>query len=94
MGRLERHLDVDLIERMEAGWAPPSKEARADEAERRKVNAPRLGKTYRPTRRNWALRDLKTVWKGARPKGPPYHPPVRMNRSRKWDGVPTARPYR
>ena len=55
---------------------------------------PRDHRTYRAYRRNLSFRELGLVWEGRKPNGSVYHPPVRMNRSRKWDGVAIARPYR
>lgn len=65
---------------------------------------PRSPETYRSARRNAAK---GTVWKGIEPKNPSslesgdaiwdgkqYVKAVRINRSKKWDGVPLTRPYR
>ena len=52
--------------------------------------SPRAAPTYRAARRNAAR---GTVWRGVVAKQS-YVPPVRLNRSRKWDGVPLTKPYR
>ena len=86
MGRLERHLDQDLIDRMEAGWTPTSVKKVP-----KKPKPPRPAATYRGARRNAAR---GSTWRGYQPDGRFYRPPIRMNRSKKWDGVATVRPYR
>jgi hypothetical protein len=58
MGRLERKLDSDLIERMEAGWTPSSRATPL-----KKAKQPRAASTYRSVRRNAYLRvPPKSVW--------------------------------
>ena len=47
MGRLERKLDTDLIERMEAGWTPSARTVPV-----KKNKPPRHASTYRAARRN------------------------------------------
>ena len=47
MGHLERKLDTDLIERMEAGWAPSARKPSL-----KKKKSPRAASTYRGARRN------------------------------------------
>ena len=99
MGRLERKLDEDLIDRIDAGWTPS---ARTKPVKRAKP--PREASSYRAARRN---AERGTVWKGIEPKNPSsletgdaiwdgkqYVKAVRINRSKKWDGVPLTKPYR
>lgn len=87
--RLERHLDTDLIDRMEAGWTPTQRTKPL-----KKQREPRAAETYRGARRNEVLRgEIKGTWRGVEAKYLPP-PPVRMNRSRKWGGVAPAKPYR
>jgi hypothetical protein len=76
MGRLERKLDADLIARIENGWTP-----HAQTKPLKKQKPPRRRPTYRAARRNDARGE---VWRGIKPTGSVYHPPVRPNRSRKW----------
>lgn len=58
--RLDRHLDTDLIERMELGWKP-SKKTRT----KRRTKTARSGASYRASRRNAALRAaVKGTWQG------------------------------
>lgn len=82
MGRLERHLDEDLIDRIDAGWTPTS-----DKKTKTKRKKPiRLNNSYRASRRNAAR---GTVWRGPETKYIP-RPPVRLNRSQRLDGY---KPY-
>lgn len=61
IGRLCRHLDADLIHRIEGGWKPKD---RVEPLKRKK--APRLAETYRGARRGAVLRGKpKGVWQGA-----------------------------
>lgn len=58
--RLVRHLDTDLLDRMEAGWTPKSRSASPTPKCK-----PRLGNSYRGAKRNAVLRgEIKGVWKG------------------------------
>ena len=87
MGKLERKLDEDLIARMEAsGTIQRTKPAK------KKDLTPREGSSYRAARRNAAK---GTVWRAihlSRIKVQ-HPPPVRLNRSRKWDGVALTKAY-
>ena len=84
MGRLERHLDTDLIARINRGWKPQDQTKPL-----KRVRVPRGCDEYRAARRNETLRTApKSTWRGIEPTGSVYHPPVRHNRSPKWDGVP------
>ena len=74
MGRLERHLDLDLIARLAAGNKHAPKPVK-------RVKEPRPADDYRCARRN-AARGY--VWKGVVPDGAIYRGPVRLNRSSKW----------
>ena len=85
MGRLERKLDEDLIDRMAAGWAPSLRKAA-----KKKAKPVRLAASYRAARRN-AARGL--VWPGVETKRR-HLPTVRLNRSKKWGDVPLTKPYR
>jgi len=98
MGRLERHLDEDLIDRMDAGWSPSQRTTPA-----KKAKPAREASSYRAARRNAAK---GTVWRGVVAKqlggiesgdrvwnGLQYVGAVRINRSKKWDGVPLTKPY-
>lgn len=86
MGRLERKLDEDLIDRMAAGWTPSSRTTPA-----KRSKPPRAASSYRAARRN-AAKGL--VWRGHLEITKVIEPPtVRLNRSRKWDGVPLTKPY-
>lgn len=53
----------------------------------KRQRGPRPASTYRAARRNAVLRPTigpGTTWRGIKPTGAIYHPPVRLNRSRKW----------
>jgi hypothetical protein len=64
MGRLERKLDEDLIDRMAAGWTPSARTVSV-----KKGRTARVAKSYRAFRRNAAK---GTVWVGAKAKQPYY----------------------
>jgi hypothetical protein len=82
--RFARHLDTDLIARIENGWKPKD---RTEPMKR--VRVPKAADEYRGARRNNLLRTKpRSTWRGIEPTGEKHHPPVRHNRSRKWDGVP------
>ena len=87
MGKLERHLDEDLIDRMAAGWTPSQRTTPA-----KKQRTPREPSSYRAARRNAAK---GTVWRAIHAsRVKVQHPPaVRLNRSDKWDGVALTKPY-
>jgi hypothetical protein len=90
IGRLRRNLDAELIAKMQSGWKPKD---RAEPMKRQP--APRRGLTYRGARRNVCLRAYpRQVWSDQHYLDPTLirevskrmqHPPVRPNRSRKWD---------
>ena len=84
MGKLERKLDEDLIDRMEAGWTPSARTAPV-----KKSKPTRELSSYRAARRNAAR---GTVWRGA-PSAYLSSPAVRLNRSKKWDGTKPVRSY-
>lgn len=85
MGRLERHLDTDLIARIANGWKPNKEEAKP----LKRLRTPKAADQYRGAQRNLVLRAKpRSTWRGIEATGGKYHPPVRHNRSRKWDGVP------
>jgi hypothetical protein len=80
MGRLERHLDLDLIARVEAGIRHEPKPIK-------KVKPPRPASDYRGARRN-AQRGF--TWQPkVRATAPRFSPPsvVRLNRSTKWPRI-------
>jgi len=80
MGRLERHLDLDAIDRVKRGVKPHSEPQGI-----KQVKPPRAASTYRAARRNEVLRTSpRGAWRGAKPNGAVYRRPVRANRSRKW----------
>ena len=85
MGKLERKLDEDLIDRMEAGWTPSARTTPA-----KKARTARPAKSYRAARRNAAK---GTVWQGVKPAWAVEQPHMLLNRSKKWDGVALTRPY-
>ena len=87
MGLLERHLDEDLIDRMAAGWTPSQRSTPV-----KKQNIPRGPSSYRAARRNAAK---GTVWRAIHASRIKYlsSPTVRLNRSKKWDGVALTKPY-
>lgn len=63
IGRLRRHLDADLVARIESGWKPKD---RVEPLKRKKP--PRRAETYRGARRTAVLRPKegpKGVWHGA-----------------------------
>jgi hypothetical protein len=80
--RLERHLDLDLIARMEASGRPEKPRRMA------KVRAIRHGDTYRGARRNAAGRSFEPLtvnqieWRTLCPRIIP------LNRSAKWTSPP------
>jgi hypothetical protein len=83
MGRLERHLDLDLIARMEAGNVFEPKPVK-------RQKPPRKADSYRGARRNEALRGaVRGVWSASikTPTGATYHAPVRLNRSSNWPRI-------
>ncbi len=81
--RFARHLDTDLIARIENGWKPKD---RTEPMKR--VRVPKNADEYRGARRNHVLREKpRSTWPSSA-TGKSHHPPVRPNRSRKWDGVP------
>jgi hypothetical protein len=84
LGRLERHLDEDLIDRMASGWTPSARTVPV-----KKGRTARVAKSYRAFRRNEAK---GTVWIGTQAKQR-YLPPIRLNRSEKWDGIALTKPY-
>ena len=88
MGRLERKLDEDLIDRIDAGWTPSARIKPV-----KKSKPPREASSYRGARRN-AERGM--VWRAIHASRVKVHhaPPVHLNRSKKWDGVPLTKPYR
>ena len=87
MGKLERKLDEDLIDRMAAGWTPSARTTPA-----KKAYNPRPANLYRAARRNAAK---GTVWRAihASRVKVQHPPPVRLNRSRQWDGIALTKPY-
>ena len=76
MGRLERHLDTDLIARIQRGWRPKD-----DVASMKRQKPPRALSDYRGARRNAAR---GSVWRGIKPTLILEHGPVLPNRSKKW----------
>lgn len=72
MGRFERNLDVDLIERMQSGWRPHS-----ESKPLKKQKETRAAVTYRAARRNLA----SLPWPGLREKGKYFRPPLVRSRS-------------
>jgi hypothetical protein len=76
--RFHRHLDLDLIALIEAGAKRPKRVGA------NKHKFPRKAETYRGARRNHVLRTLGTTWRGIKPTGAIYRPPVRANRSDNW----------
>lgn len=79
IGRLIRHLDLDLIARIEAGTVFQPKPMK-------RMKPPRKAESYRGARRNDAIHgdDVHGVWHGVTPTGALYRPPVRANRNRNW----------
>lgn len=61
MGRLERHLDRDLLAKLKRGWKPNK-----DPEPLQRQKPPRAAETYRGARRNAVLRDAepRRVWMG------------------------------
>ena len=88
MGKLERKLDEDLIDRMAAGWTPSSVTVPF-----KKQRSSREAGSYRGARRNAAK---GTVWRAVHASQVKVRrpPPVRLNRSEKWVGVALTKPYR
>jgi hypothetical protein len=63
MGRLERHLDLDLIARLRSGVKHEPKGLRQQKS-------PRAGSSYRGVQRNEMLRgEVRGVWRGIKPTG-------------------------
>lgn len=85
MGKLERHLDEDLIDRMAAGWTPSARTVPV-----KKGRTARVAKSYRAARRNAAK---GTVWAGVPIRHEMFPRHIRLNRSKKWDGVALTKPY-